>query len=240
MRLSRNTLVCYSFVCGFFSFPPLGSLHAALKVDKPEVTVTELNASDRAVVTFLLTNDGDSAIEISKVNTDCACLSYVLSNRFVKPGDKVKFWVEYGVKDGGGNTSHEIILSYRIKDVLATERIMVNVKIPVKFEISSRRLQWGTGDVNAQRVELKILKSSGVGFVRAQVYGSNPAAFNLLVSERDEIDSEYFYYDFTVTPTAPAALVPEKVGAVGFVGLELKEGDTPLKTLFEVISWPDE
>jgi hypothetical protein len=227
----------YSFLLFLFFFG--GNSFATLNVEPPEVTLTELNSQERATTTFLISNDSDEALEIIEVSADCACLSYILSDRFIQPRKTVRLWAEYGVKDGGGDTSHEIVLFAKGRGDTLVKRIPVHVKIPMIFEISNRRLVWGTDDVKPQSVELKILKSSGVEFVRAQVYGSKPDGFSFLISERDTDDAEYRYIDMTVAPTVPATLTPEKVGAVGFVGIELKKGDKPLKTMFEVISWPD-
>jgi len=216
----------------------LSNLNAAIEWETSSVSITKDTPVEAVTTEFHGVNSSVGVVEIASVRVDCACLSYVVSSNVVQPGEKVRLWVRLGVRDGGGELLHKIVLSLNQGGVSSEQTLEVAVSTPLLFDISTRQLIWGLGDVTPKTVDLRIYRNSGVEFSKGAIYGQSPSAFKLNVNEVDSRSPDFRLFRIVVQPSFPSALEPVKRGAVAFVGVELVRKNKVLQTLIEVISWP--
>lgn len=175
---------------------------AGLEFEKP-VQTAEVKISDAEIATqFAFKVTGDRAVKITDIRTFCSCVRAQTMNGKMEfqPGERGIIDTAFEVGNFEGELKKEVVVT--TDDAAQPEtRLVLEVKIPMIFEITPAQLVWQVGE--------QVIPKT----VRIKVLGADPVRVTAAVSSRDTMTTAVREvaagkeYEITVTPAATGTKV---------------------------------
>lgn len=183
MRAALTILICL-----------LLESYGALQWDEKVVTLTAIPGETSSEARFSFSNKSGSLIEIQKINSTCSCTEASASPSVIAPDESGYITVGFKFENRIGKQRKRI--EVHTSDG-KRHNLYLNIDIPRTYELSSRRLAWSDGNLEAQSIKLTNVSQTPLDI---ESIGSSNPIFSVSLTEV----REGFEYHIVVSPTKVA------------------------------------
>lgn len=104
------------------------SIYAEMKFDEEGHNFGYTTKGQKLVHTFSFTNTGDDTLTIERIESDCACLTYEISQMVLAPGESGTITITFITDDLNGITNKNLLIYSNIKGPPKELTVMTDVK----------------------------------------------------------------------------------------------------------------